>query len=115
LELVLGYEEPIVHACQGVLDKSMIFARAKKDADGRLVAVCHFVGAVVTDIGVKLTEVFVPELVHLEFHQNMTLEHTMVKNEVHKKRLAADKQAFLATLEADNSDPGLAESRFSGR
>ena len=101
-ELVLGYEEPIVHACQGVLHKSMILARAKKDADGRLVAFGHLVGAVVTDIGIELAEVFVAEFVHLEFHQHMALEHAMVENEVHEKRLAADEQAFLAPLEAES-------------
>src|SRR4030042_1595702 len=80
----------------------MIFARAKKDADRRLVAFSHLMGTIVTDIGIELAEVFVAEFIHLELHQHMALEHAMVKNEVHEKRLAADKQAFLAPLKAES-------------
>jgi hypothetical protein len=59
------------------------------------------VNAVVADVGVELAEVFVAEFVDLELYQHVALEHAVVEDEVHEKRLTADEQTLLARLKAE--------------
>lgn len=100
-EKIFRDKQPVVDIGHGIFDESMVLAGAKKNADRRLISLGYFVDAIIADISIQLAEVFVSELIHLEFDQHMAFEHAMIKHEVDEEGLAADEQPFLRRFEAE--------------
>ena len=100
-ELVLGDEELVVHAGQGVFDEGVVFLRAEQKADGRVVAVGHHVLAVPAHVGVELADVLVAELLDFQIDQHMALEDAVIEDEIDEAVGVADEDALLAGLETE--------------
>jgi hypothetical protein len=98
---VAGDEDLIAQVAEGELDERVILAGAEENADGRQVAWGHLVFFIVGDVGVELAEMFVAEGIRLEFHQDVALEHAVVKDEVDEEVFVADEDALLPGLEAE--------------
>ena len=98
---VAGDEELIGDVSEGELDKGFVLAGAEEDADGWLVAGCHFVLFVVGDVGIELAEVFVAEGLGFQFNEDVALEHAVVKHEIDEEVFASNEDAFLPGFEAE--------------
>jgi hypothetical protein len=49
-KLVLGHKKPVVHPRQGILNEGVVLPGAQQDADGWLIALDDFMGAIIADI-----------------------------------------------------------------
>jgi hypothetical protein len=94
-------KELVGEVAEGELHKGLVFAGAKEDANGGLVARCHLVLFVVGNVGVELTEVLVGEGGRFEFDQDMALENPVIEDQVHKEMLVADEEALLPGFETE--------------
>jgi hypothetical protein len=100
-ELVLGDEQIIVHAGDGVLHQGVVLLRAEQDADRRVVVVGHHVFPVPAHIRVELAQVSVGERLDLQLHQHVAFENAMIEDQVHKAVGVADQDALLPRLETE--------------
>jgi len=101
LKLVLGNEQAVVHAGQGVLDQGMVLLRTQQDADREIVAVGHHVLAIPTDVGVELADILVGEVLNLQIDQHMALQNPVIEDKIDKTIGVTDQNPFLPGLETE--------------
>ena len=101
LELVLRYKKLVVHACQGILDKSVILVCTEQNTNRQIVTLAHHVLPVPVHIGIELADVFMGKPVKLQFNQYMAFQNTMIEDQIDKKVFVPYQNAFLTGLETE--------------
>ena len=61
----------------------------------------HFIFSIIANISVQLADMFVPELIVLQFHNNIAMEQAVVKNQIRKVVFAVYYDAFLTSLKTE--------------
>lgn len=91
----------VVHSRKRVFDQGLVFAGTEQKADGQIVTLGHHMFPKPRHVGVKLADVLVAELVHLELNQDMALEDAMVEDQVHEAAGVSNDNAFLLGFQAE--------------
>jgi len=101
LKEVFPDEEVLVHIGGGVFDKSLVFISNQENADGRIVRLFADLGAIVVQVGVELSCVFMGEGSHFQLDEDMAFENAVVKHEIDEEVFLADEKTLLAGFETE--------------
>ena len=97
--MVLGNEELIVDAGEGVFDEGVVLLCAEQDADGWVVAFYHHILPIPAHVRVELSHILVREVLDLEVNENVALENAVIEHKIHEPVGVADQDALLSSFE----------------